>query len=102
MANSTTITVEFKNPIPVDSNGRPTSQWLSSVPLTIHPALINISPQADVLDEAIANDILSRLETTSLIETPTPEALSQAFQKNSYQKSSRVSEAKFLSLFLSS
>ncbi|WP_337902286.1 P97 family adhesin [Mesomycoplasma ovipneumoniae] len=81
LANSTTITVEFKNPIPVDSNGRPTSQWLSSVPLTIHPALINISPQADVLDEAIANDILSRLETTSLIETPTPEALSQAFQK---------------------
>ncbi|WHF53735.1 P97 family adhesin [Mesomycoplasma ovipneumoniae] len=81
LANSTTITLEFKNPIQVDATGRPTSQWLSSVPLTIHPALINISPQADVLDEAIANDILSRLETTSLIETPTPEALSQAFQK---------------------
>ncbi|MDW2930465.1 hypothetical protein R7X80_01220 [Mesomycoplasma ovipneumoniae] len=81
LANSTTITVEFENPIPKDSNGQPTSQWLSSVPVTIHPALINISPQADVLDEAIANEILSRLEVTSLIETPTPEALSQAFQK---------------------
>ncbi|MDW2921307.1 hypothetical protein R7X17_01360 [Mesomycoplasma ovipneumoniae] len=75
LANSTTITLEFKNPIPKDSNGRPTSQWLSSVPVTIHPALINISPQADVLDEAIANEVLSRLETTSLIETPSPEAL---------------------------
>ncbi|WP_341504256.1 P97 family adhesin [Mesomycoplasma ovipneumoniae] len=81
LANSTTITLEFKNPIQTDASGQPTSQWLSSVPVTIHPALINISPQADVLDEAIANEILSRLETTSLIETPTPEALSQAFQK---------------------
>ncbi|WDV48942.1 hypothetical protein PWA39_01490 [Mesomycoplasma ovipneumoniae ATCC 29419] len=75
LANSTTITLEFKNTIPKDSNGRPTSQWLSSVPVTIHPALINISPQADVLDQAIANEVLSRLETTSLIETPSPEAL---------------------------
>ncbi|WP_341401296.1 P97 family adhesin [Mesomycoplasma ovipneumoniae] len=75
LANSTTITLEFKNPIQVDATGKPTSQWLSSVPVTIHPALINISPQADVLDEAIANEVLSRLETTSLIETPSPEAL---------------------------
>ncbi|MDW2871277.1 hypothetical protein R7V45_03990, partial [Mesomycoplasma ovipneumoniae] len=79
LANSTTITLEFKNPIPVDASGRPTSQWLSSVPVTIHPALINISPQADVLDEAIVNEILQRLQTTSLIETPTPEALKLAF-----------------------
>ncbi|WP_341515932.1 P97 family adhesin [Mesomycoplasma ovipneumoniae] len=81
LANSTTITLEFKNPIPKDSNGRPTSQWLSSVPLTIHPALINISPQADVLDQAIANEVLSRLETTSLIETPSPEVLKKALQE---------------------
>ncbi|MDW2834149.1 P97 family adhesin [Mesomycoplasma ovipneumoniae] len=81
LANSTTITLEFKNPIPVDSNGRPTSQWLSSVPVTIHPALINISPQADVLDQAIVNEILSSLEITSLIETPTPEALKLAIEK---------------------
>ncbi|MDW2852832.1 P97 family adhesin [Mesomycoplasma ovipneumoniae] len=40
LANSTTITLEFKNPIPVDNNGRPTSQWLSSVPVTIHPVLL--------------------------------------------------------------
>ncbi|WP_326564856.1 P97 family adhesin [Mesomycoplasma ovipneumoniae] len=40
LANSTTITLEFKNPIPVDANGRPTSQWLSSVPVTIHPVLL--------------------------------------------------------------
>ncbi|WP_341492966.1 P97 family adhesin [Mesomycoplasma ovipneumoniae] len=82
LANSTTITVEFKNPIPVDSNGRPTTQWLSSVPVTIHPALINISPQADVLDQAIANEILSRLDTNSLIEPPTFEAFKQAIQEN--------------------
>ncbi|MHA0283109.1 hypothetical protein ACXYW7_02130 [Mesomycoplasma ovipneumoniae] len=77
LANSTTITLEFKNPIPKDSNGRPTSQWLSSVPVTIHPALINISPQADVLDEAVANEILSRLEINSLIEPPTEETFKQ-------------------------
>ncbi|MDW2906641.1 hypothetical protein R7V41_03425 [Mesomycoplasma ovipneumoniae] len=40
LANSTTITLEFKNPIPVDASGRPTSQWLSSVPVTIHPVLL--------------------------------------------------------------
>ncbi|WP_337904134.1 P97 family adhesin [Mesomycoplasma ovipneumoniae] len=78
LANSTTITLEFKSQIPVDASGRPTSQWLSSVPVTIHPALINISPQADVLDQAIANEVLSRLETTSLIETPSPEVLKKA------------------------
>ncbi|WP_341494739.1 P97 family adhesin [Mesomycoplasma ovipneumoniae] len=81
LANSTTITLEFKNPIQVDASGRPTSQWLSSVPVTIHPALINISPQADVLDEAIVNEILSRLEITSLIEPPTLEALKQALSE---------------------
>ncbi|WP_337899309.1 P97 family adhesin [Mesomycoplasma ovipneumoniae] len=80
LANSTTITLEFKNPIPLE-NGRPTNQWLSSVPVTIHPALINISPQADVLDEAIVNEILSRLEITSLIEPPTLEALKQALSE---------------------
>ncbi len=85
LANSTTITVEFKNPIQVDASGRPTSQWLSSVPVTIHPALINISPQADVPDEAIVNEILSRLEITSLIEPPTPEALRQALLKEKKQ-----------------
>ncbi|WP_337896980.1 P97 family adhesin [Mesomycoplasma ovipneumoniae] len=81
LANSTTITLEFKNPIQVDATGKPTSQWLSSVPVTIHPALINISPQADVLDEAVANEILSRLEITSLIEPPTLEALTQALSE---------------------
>ncbi|MDW2914994.1 hypothetical protein R7Z45_02045 [Mesomycoplasma ovipneumoniae] len=81
LANSTTITLEFKNPIPKDSNGRPTSQWLSSVPVTIHPALINISPQADVLDEAIANEVLSRLETHSLIDPPTEETFKKIIQE---------------------
>ncbi len=79
LANSTTITLEFKNPIPVDASGRPTSQWLSSVPVTIHPALINISPQADVLDEIIFNQTLSSLDISSLIETPTPEVLAKVF-----------------------
>ncbi|MDW2926167.1 hypothetical protein R7X45_00970 [Mesomycoplasma ovipneumoniae] len=81
LANSTTITLEFKNPIPKDSNGQPTSQWLSSVPLTIHPALINISPQADVLDEAVANEILSRLDTDSLIDPPTEETFKKIIQE---------------------
>ncbi|MHA0311828.1 P97 family adhesin [Mesomycoplasma ovipneumoniae] len=81
LANSTTIILEFKNTIPKDSNGRPTSQWLSSVPVTIHPALINISPQADVLDEAIANEVLSRLETHSLIDPPTEETFKKIIQE---------------------
>ncbi|MDO6856412.1 hypothetical protein Q4502_01660 [Mesomycoplasma ovipneumoniae] len=88
LANSTTITLEFKNQIPVDANGRPTSQWLSSVPVTIHPALINISPQADVLDEAVANEILSRLEINSLIEPPTEETFKKIIQEN--KKSTEV------------
>ncbi|WP_240536035.1 hypothetical protein, partial [Mesomycoplasma ovipneumoniae] len=80
LANSTTITLEFKNPIPVDASGRPTSQWLSSVPVTIHPALINISPQADVLDKAIVNEILQRLHTDSLVEKPNLETIMKVLQ----------------------
>ncbi|MDO6826270.1 hypothetical protein Q4516_03070 [Mesomycoplasma ovipneumoniae] len=86
LANSTTITLEFKNPIPKDSNGRPTSQWLSSVPLTIHPALINISPQADVLDQAIANEILSRLDTNSLVGSPTADTIMKVLQKTKIEE----------------
>ncbi|MDW2933761.1 hypothetical protein R7X53_03710, partial [Mesomycoplasma ovipneumoniae] len=44
LANSTTITLEFKNPIQTDATGKPTSQWLSSVPVTIHPAELALSP----------------------------------------------------------
>ncbi|VEU71280.1 Uncharacterised protein [Mesomycoplasma ovipneumoniae] len=86
LANSTTITLEFKNPIPKDSNGRPTSRWLSSVPVTIHPALINISPQADVLDEAIANEILSRLDTNSLVGSPTPDTIMKVLSKTKVEE----------------
>ncbi|MDW2862117.1 hypothetical protein R7U32_03940, partial [Mesomycoplasma ovipneumoniae] len=92
LANSTTITLEFKNPIPVDASGRPTSQWLSSVPVTIHPGLINISPQADVLDEAIVNEILSNLETSSLISTPTIEDLKKAFELKDKKASEVITE----------
>ncbi|MDW2924691.1 hypothetical protein R7Y11_00575 [Mesomycoplasma ovipneumoniae] len=80
LANSTTITLEFKNQIPLE-NGQPTSQWLSSVPVTIHPALINISPQADVLDEAIANEILSRLDTNSLVGSPTLDTIMKVIKR---------------------
>ncbi|WP_341517636.1 P97 family adhesin [Mesomycoplasma ovipneumoniae] len=86
LANSTTITLEFKNQIPKDSNGQPTSQWLSSVPLTIHPALINISPQADVLDQAIANEILSRLDTDSLVGSPTPDTIMKVLSKTKVEE----------------
>ncbi|WP_341508405.1 P97 family adhesin [Mesomycoplasma ovipneumoniae] len=86
LANSTTITLEFKNPIPKDSNGRPTSQWLSSVPLTIHPALINISPQADVLDQAIANEVLSRLDTDSLVGSPTVETIMKVLKREKVEE----------------
>ncbi|WP_341492428.1 P97 family adhesin [Mesomycoplasma ovipneumoniae] len=86
LANSTTITLEFKNSIPKDSNGRPTSQWLSSVPVTIHPALINISPQADVLDEAIANEILSRLDTNSLVGNPTVETIMKVLKREKVEE----------------
>ncbi|MDW2917039.1 hypothetical protein R7U64_01575 [Mesomycoplasma ovipneumoniae] len=86
LANSTTITLEFKNQIPVDSNGRPTSQWLSSVPVTIHPALINISPQADVLDQAVANEILSRLDTNSLVGNPTVETIMKVLKREKVEE----------------
>ncbi|MHA0290427.1 P97 family adhesin [Mesomycoplasma ovipneumoniae] len=86
LANSTTITLEFKNSIPKDANGQPTSQWLSSVPVTIHPALINISPQADVLDEAIANEILSRLDTNSLVGSPTPDTIMKVINKEKIEE----------------
>ncbi|MEG7280521.1 hypothetical protein V6B68_03600, partial [Mesomycoplasma ovipneumoniae str. Black Butte] len=81
LANSTTITLEFKNPIQTDATGKPTSQWLSSVPVTIHPALINISPQADVLDQAIANELLSRLDTNSLVGSPTTDTIMKVLQR---------------------
>ncbi|WNM16030.1 hypothetical protein [Mesomycoplasma ovipneumoniae] len=44
--NSTTITLEFKNPIQTDATGKPTSQWLSSVPVTIHPAELSFESSA--------------------------------------------------------
>ncbi|WP_341491029.1 P97 family adhesin [Mesomycoplasma ovipneumoniae] len=80
LANSTTITLEFKNPIPKDSNGRPTSQWLSSVPLIVHPALINITPRIDDLTPDLFNQILSRLNITDLIQDPKPEVLKEALK----------------------
>ncbi|MDW2891609.1 hypothetical protein R7X07_03925, partial [Mesomycoplasma ovipneumoniae] len=80
LANSTTITLEFKNPIPVDSNGRPTSQWLSSVPVTIHPALVNITPRTDDLTPALFNQILSRLDINALIQNPKAEVLAEALK----------------------
>ncbi|WP_341491626.1 P97 family adhesin [Mesomycoplasma ovipneumoniae] len=61
LANSTTITLEFKNPIPVDASGRPTSQWLSSVPVTIYPAEVNLGTLQPVLAPALNNGALARL-----------------------------------------
>ncbi|XBE78459.1 hypothetical protein VQY16_01520 [Mesomycoplasma ovipneumoniae] len=55
LANSTTITLEFKNPIPVDASGRPTSQWLSSVPVTIYPAEVNLGTLQPVLAPELKN-----------------------------------------------
>ncbi|WP_010321131.1 P97 family adhesin [Mesomycoplasma ovipneumoniae] len=63
LANSTTITLEFKNPIPVDANGRPTSQWLSSVPVTIYPAEVNLGPLQPVLAPELKNTALAGLHT---------------------------------------
>ncbi|WP_318053321.1 P97 family adhesin [Mesomycoplasma ovipneumoniae] len=80
LANSTTITLEFKNPIPVDTNGRPTSQWLSSVPLIVHPGLINITPRINDLTPDLFNQILSRLNITDLIQNPKPEVLEKALE----------------------
>ncbi|WP_341491028.1 P97 family adhesin [Mesomycoplasma ovipneumoniae] len=61
LANSTTITLEFKNPIPVDASGRPTSQWLSSVPVTIYPAEVNLGTLQPVLAPELNNGALARL-----------------------------------------
>ncbi|MDW2908724.1 hypothetical protein R7V75_03220, partial [Mesomycoplasma ovipneumoniae] len=63
LANSTTITLEFKNPIPVDNNGRPTSQWLSSVPVTIYPAEVNLNTLQPVLAPELKNTGLAGLHT---------------------------------------
>ncbi|WP_341515106.1 P97 family adhesin [Mesomycoplasma ovipneumoniae] len=61
LANSTTITLEFKNPIQTDATGKPTSQWLSSVPVTIHPAELALSPLQPVIALELKNDGLARL-----------------------------------------
>ncbi|MDW2909110.1 hypothetical protein [Mesomycoplasma ovipneumoniae] len=61
LANSTTITLEFKNPIQTDASGRPTSQWLSSVPVTIHPAELALSPLQPVIAPELKNTGLAGL-----------------------------------------
>ncbi|WNM16786.1 hypothetical protein [Mesomycoplasma ovipneumoniae] len=61
LANSTTITLEFKNPIPTDASGQPTSQWLSSVPVTIHPAELALSPLQPVIAPELKNSKLAKL-----------------------------------------
>ncbi|MDO6826273.1 hypothetical protein Q4516_03085 [Mesomycoplasma ovipneumoniae] len=61
MANSTTITLEFKNPIQTDASGRPTSQWLSSVPVSIHPAELALSPLQPVIAPTVKNTGLASL-----------------------------------------
>ncbi|WP_044285921.1 hypothetical protein [Mesomycoplasma ovipneumoniae] len=62
LANSTTITLEFKNPIPTDATGQPTSQWLSSVPVTIHPAELALSPLQPVIAPELKNTGLAGLD----------------------------------------
>ncbi|WP_341508403.1 P97 family adhesin [Mesomycoplasma ovipneumoniae] len=61
LANSTTITLEFKNPIQVDASGRPTSQWLSSVPVSIHPAELALRPLQPVIAPELKNTGLAGL-----------------------------------------
>ncbi|WP_337902284.1 P97 family adhesin [Mesomycoplasma ovipneumoniae] len=61
LANSTTITLEFKNPIQTDASGQPTSQWLSSVPVTIHPAELALSPLQPVIAPELKNSKLANL-----------------------------------------
>ncbi|MDW2924377.1 P97 family adhesin [Mesomycoplasma ovipneumoniae] len=61
LANSTTITLEFKNPIQTDASGQPTSQWLSSVPVTIHPAELALSPLQPVIAPEVKNSKLANL-----------------------------------------
>ncbi|WP_341513505.1 P97 family adhesin [Mesomycoplasma ovipneumoniae] len=61
LANSTTITLEFKNPIQTDPTGRPTSQWLSSVPVSIHPAELALSPLQPVIAPELKNSKLAGL-----------------------------------------
>ncbi|WNM17588.1 hypothetical protein RNM28_01455 [Mesomycoplasma ovipneumoniae] len=61
LANSTTITLEFKNPIQTDASGQPTSQWLSSVPVSIHPAELALSPLQPVIAPTVKNTGLAKL-----------------------------------------
>ncbi|MDW2916038.1 P97 family adhesin [Mesomycoplasma ovipneumoniae] len=61
LANSTTITLEFKNPIQTDASGQPTSQWLSSVPVSIHPAELALSPLQPVIAPELKNTGLAGL-----------------------------------------
>ncbi len=64
LANSTTITLEFKNPIQTDASGQPTSQWLSSVPVSIHPAELALSPLQPVIAPTVTQNIdaINKLE----------------------------------------
>ncbi|WP_337904128.1 P97 family adhesin [Mesomycoplasma ovipneumoniae] len=61
LANSTTITLEFKNPIQTDASGKPTSQWLSSVPVSIHPAELALRPLQPVIAPELKNTGLANL-----------------------------------------
>ncbi|WP_337905243.1 P97 family adhesin, partial [Mesomycoplasma ovipneumoniae] len=61
LANSTTITLEFKNPIQTDASGQPTSQWLSSVPVSIHPAELALRPLQPVIAPELKNTGLAGL-----------------------------------------
>ncbi|MDW2926696.1 hypothetical protein R7X45_03750, partial [Mesomycoplasma ovipneumoniae] len=63
LANSTTITLEFKNPIQTDASGQPTSQWLSSVPVSIHPAELALSPLQPVIAPELKNTGLAKLSS---------------------------------------
>ncbi|MDO6830128.1 hypothetical protein Q4495_03885, partial [Mesomycoplasma ovipneumoniae] len=63
LANSTTITLEFKNPIQTDASGQPTSQWLSSVPVSIHPAELALSPLQPVIAPELKNTNLQNLSS---------------------------------------
>ncbi|WP_341516288.1 hypothetical protein [Mesomycoplasma ovipneumoniae] len=74
LANSTTITLEFKNPIQTDASGKPTSQWLSSVPVTIHPAELALSPLQPVIAPELKNTALANLrdEGHTYFQAPNP------------------------------
>ncbi|ATP59788.1 hypothetical protein [Mesomycoplasma dispar] len=61
LAAKTKFTLEFKEKIPLDEKGAPTSEWLASVPVVIHQQLLKLTP------------VVKSMNDVKIVETTTSE-----------------------------